>query len=194
MPPKKTTAKKTTRKAVNKTAHKKAAKGKKPLGTKKGTKKTKKTARKGKMVTRRSKLTKQMIEMVCKNLMAGNTKKTTCMAVGITETTFYRWMEAGASPEGTKMEREFCESVNKACATLKTVLVSKIMNSQKWQAQAWLLERMFYKEYGRRQLIAHAGADGESPVAMEGGGAPVVNVIMQPPASGKDPWIDKTKG
>ena len=136
----------------------------------------------------KSKLTRKLIELVGRNIMAGNTKKTTCMAVGISQQTFYRWMKEGKEQK-RGLKCEFCESVKKAEAVLKTALVSKIMNSPNWQAQAWLLERMFPEEYGRRQVIAHSGADEHNPASTNSKGAPIVRIFMERHPDEESPWI-----
>ena len=145
-------------------------------------------ARKRSNAGAKSKLTRKLIELVGRNIMAGNTKKTTCMAVGISQQTFYRWMKEGKE-QSRGLKSEFCESVKKAEAVLKTALVSKIMNSPNWQAQAWLLERMFPEEYGRRQVIAHAGDDKHNPASTNNKSAPIVRIFMEQNADEKAPWI-----
>jgi transposase len=112
-------------------------------------------------MARKPKLTPELIAQIETALQGHSTVVATCDMMGITEESFYRWKREGeAASSGIK--REFYETVKRAQGMSRVLLTSKIAADPSWQAKAWLLERMYPKEYGRRQLIAHAGADGES--------------------------------
>jgi hypothetical protein len=70
--------------------------------------------------------------------------------LGIAKPTFYRWLQEGeASSSGLK--RDFCDAIKRARAVSTATLTKGISDDSGWQAKAWLLERMYPKEYGRRR-------------------------------------------
>ncbi len=81
----------------------------------------------------------------------GLTNKDVCTALGISEATFYRWVD---TPK-TDNQREFCEAVKKAEVEYKADLLDAIYSkatapeNMTWQAAAWLLERKYPKEFAK---------------------------------------------
>ena len=137
---------------------------------------------------RPTKLTPEMSQQIETALQSHVSIKATCDLVGLSEDCFYRWMREGeAASAGPK--RKFYEMVKKARAMSRVVLVNQISKDPSWQAKAWILERQYPQEFGRRQLIAHAGADGVSDLPVVASG-PAVNLTikMQRP-DGDAPWI-----
>lgn len=111
---------------------------------------------------RRSKLTDELCEAICQNIREGNTLKYSVQSQGITEQTFYNWMEKGEkSKSKTGKFFEFFESIKKAREEGKNNLVKGIQKhgQNNWQALAWLLERMHPQEFGRQQRVEmeHSG-------------------------------------
>lgn len=132
---------------------------------------------------RKSKLTPELIAQVETSLRGHSTVDATCDMLGISRETFYKWIREGeASGRGLKFD--FSDTVKRAQGMSRIMLTNKIASDPSWQAKAWLLERMYPKEYGRRQLIAHAGADGESDLPTPT--APVNLVIKMVAAAGAD--------
>lgn len=111
----------------------------------------------------RSKLTPETCEAICTSIAKGNTIKYSVMKEGIHESTFYNWMKKG---EESKTQRgiyyEFFESIKKAQEEGKNHLVRGIQEHGKknWQAMAWLLERKYPHEFGRRENVKmeHSGS------------------------------------
>ncbi len=155
---------------------------------------------------RKPKLTPELLSQITTALQAHSTVKATCDMLGISEESFYRWKREGEAANGG-IKREFYESVKRAQGMSTIMLINSISKDPSWQAKAWLLERMHPKEFGRRQLLAHAGADGESDLPIPTGGtAAAVNLTInmqrpdqdspwifregqdQDPANGSDPW------
>lgn len=132
---------------------------------------------------RKCKLTPEMMNQIETLLQNLTSLKRTCMIVGIEPSTFYRWMEQGKAAAGGP-KREFCNRVKRAQSMAIISTVAKINADPSWQAKAWLLERQFPEEFGRRQLIAHAGPDGESPLST---GTPI-NVVIKMTSAGESPW------
>lgn len=146
---------------------------------------------------RKSKLTPELIAQVDTSLRAHASVEATCEMLGISRETFYRWIREGE--EATRgLKSDFSDTVKKAQGMSQVMLINKISSDPSWQAKAWLLERLHPKRYGRRQLIAHAGADGESDLPTPT--APVNLVIKMVAAPGQanptlesdpDPFIMK---
>jgi len=142
--------------------------------------------RKRKATGRKTKLTRELIGKIAECLRNHNTQRSTCGHLGIHPGTLCRWVSEGQE-EKSGRKRELSEAVKRAQAFSVAELVNKIAEDPSWQSKAWLLERMYPKQYGRRQLIAHAGADGESPVKTEATAAPIVNIILHKTGE-PDPW------
>lgn len=104
---------------------------------------------------------------LCDALMAGNTIRNSCALAGITEATYYRYMqEAGRAEEGSPLS-EFCKSVKKALADAehRNVLVIQTAAKTHWQASAWFLERRYPQEWGRNDKMRLA-SDEEAPLVV----------------------------
>lgn len=111
--------------------------------------------------------------------------KFAAQASGICEDTYYNWMQRGEE-EKTGPYAEFLEYI-KECqaagveANLK--LIKRASNAGSWQASAWILERRYPEEFGRREKI-----DMKSETKLEGGGGQVIIYI---PDNGRDPGKQK---
>jgi len=82
---------------------------------------------------RPTKLTPELQERICEFIRGGNYFSTACFAVGLGETTFYKWMERGEEKkvggEGVKVEspfKEFREAIKKAEAEAEVERVARI--------------------------------------------------------------------
>lgn len=89
-------------------------------------------------------------------------------AVGIAESTFYRWV---STPSNEK-ERELSESLKKCEADYKNALqriIAKAAQERDWKAAAWLLERKYPDEYARPDVqFAKRAAKEAAEEAMSG--------------------------
>lgn len=140
---------------------------------------------------RKTKLTPELISQIETSLQSHTSVVTTCDLVGISQETYYRWLREGeAAKQGLKAE--FYDTVKRATAMSKVILVNQISKDPSWQAKAWILERQFPKEFGRRQLIAHAGADGETDLPAGAAGAINLTIKMQRPDEDA-PWVFKAE-
>lgn len=92
----------------------------------------------------------EMTQRICELLQAGNTQKTSAIASGISEETFYTWM---------KEKPEFSESVKKAeeAAVARNVAIINKAASKSWQAAAWWLERRRPDDFRVRNDVNHSG-------------------------------------
>lgn len=69
-------------------------------------------------------------------------------AIGIGESTFYRWVNTPSNPK----ERELGEALKKCEADYKNALqgiIAKAAQERDWKAAAWLLERKYPDEFAR---------------------------------------------
>ena len=98
----------------------------------------------------RPKCDERLIERAVRLKKGGANNIDIARAVGVAESTFYRWY----STPGSDLEREFSESLKKAEADYKNALlgiIAKASQDRDWKAAAWLLERKYPDEYGRRE-------------------------------------------
>lgn len=109
---------------------------------------------------RRSKLTPEVQERICKVIRAGNYAYITAGYAGIRETTFYRWMEQGEEQK-TGRRQEFREAVKAAEreAEIRAVATVQQPMGKSWQAAMTYLERKFPQRWGRRVDVTSAGRD-----------------------------------
>ena len=110
-------------------------------------KKAKQPRRRG----RRDLLTKATEVTILSALEDGCYMHDAAALAGIGERTLYGWMDRGEA-EGRGKFWQFSQDVKKARATFKSkmVRVVRLSSHENWQAAAWLLERMFPKDYGRK--------------------------------------------
>jgi len=116
---------------------------------------------------RKTKLTPELQEEILKYLSADNYFETTCWAVGITPQTGYNWLKRGER-ESAGIFREFYVAVKKAEAKAEIINVAYIKaGSDNWQSRAWILERKFWKRWGKKEKHEITGEDGK-PLEVKG--------------------------
>jgi hypothetical protein len=103
---------------------------------------------------RPTKYTEQTVAKILEALRGGNTRRASCAAGGIDQTTFGNWL---------KEYSDFSHAVEKAEgeAELRNLAVVQDAISSTWQAAAWWLERKHKAEWSKR--VEQTGVDG-SPV------------------------------
>ena len=93
----------------------------------------------------------------------GNYASTASEAVGIGESTHYRWMKQGE--EGIEPYRGYWEAIKKAEAQAEMSAVQNIQthSADNWTASAWYLERKFPDRWGRKDKLTQeiSGKDGK---------------------------------
>lgn len=100
------------------------------------------------------KLTPELQGEICQYIAGGNTFERACILVGIHRVTFMRWRNKGQIAKSGKF-CDFCNAVKRAEEQFKAHnidLIQQAANKQ-WQAAAWLLERKYPEEFGRREKI-----------------------------------------
>lgn len=104
-------------------------------------------------------LNEELIEEICDWISKGNTFYRACILCNISEASFYEWKKRGNEELKNGEETvytEFIESVKKAEEKFKAWNVAQIMKASQngtWQSSAWLLERKYPDEFGRREKI-----------------------------------------
>lgn len=110
--------------------------------------------------------TQELIDKAVQLKKTGAKNKDICAYIGIAEATFYRW----CNKPNSEKQREFGESLKKAEPEYKAALRSKIMNAANdgsWQAAAWLLERLYPDEYGRKDRVQAEAKVEQVPVIVD---------------------------
>ncbi len=111
------------------------------------------------------KLTKERIDILAAALRKGTIIKHACIGAGICEKTYHNWQNEasdneldpldpeeslGASPIRGELLSYFVRETSRALNDYSSELLEKIHNADSWQAAAWILERRFPEEFGRR--------------------------------------------
>ena len=122
-----------------------------------------------------TKLSPTRKKQICTHLAAGNSRRISAEAAGISRRTFQRWMAKGE--EQTKGPfRAFRRAVIRAEAEAVTVAVGCIREAGKknWRAAAWWLERRHPKDWGRwEQLRLSPGEAQPTEIVFRIGKGPV---------------------
>lgn len=117
----------------------------------------------GKKGGARTKLTPELQEQLCKLLQVGITIEDACAEVGISDRVFHKW-QARALERNERLYVQFFQAVVQAKARSKIRSVLRIDKAalKDWRADAWLLERRFPEEFGKRdQVKVHEAEKGE---------------------------------
>jgi hypothetical protein len=108
-------------------------------------------------MSRPTKLTKGLSEKICRAIRAGNYPAVAALSVGISQSTFYRWMEEGRSCE-SGIHRDFYAAVKEAEAEAEARAVALLAKagSHDWRAALSMLERRFAERWRRRERMESA--------------------------------------
>lgn len=117
---------------------------------------------------RKTRLTPELQQAVCDNITAGLNQEDAAELAGVPSSTFYYWMRRGAA-EQSRLEKsakakpnrdeapflEFLKAVKRAELEVKKACITGIRRAaeEHWQANAWLLERRYSKEFGQKILV-----------------------------------------
>ena len=101
------------------------------------------------------KLTPEIQKEIGNNITLGMPLKFAAEAAGITEATFYNWMNVGGkSTKGKFFEFfEYIKECQSKAVQLHLKLITKAATEGSWQASAWILERRHPEEFGRKERI-----------------------------------------
>lgn len=124
---------------------------------------------------RRTKCTPALIKEISQVLLAGNYICVACDYAGITEATYFGWInrataeldrverEGGEVSEKEKIFVDFFKSVTRArtSAEIHSVHTLRKAGEEDWRASAFYLERSFPDRWGRRSLNVDVTSGGE---------------------------------
>lgn len=110
----------------------------------------------------KSKLTPETQSRICELIEDGNYARVAAEAAGISESTFYSWLEQGKEARSGKY-REFLESVTRAEAASEQKLLAiwRSAAPQDWRAARDLLARRFPERWASREHHEHSGPGGD---------------------------------
>lgn len=94
-------------------------------------------------MARPTKLDKETLNIICRAMEVGATRKIAAQAAGIHVATLYSWLSMGR--EGNEQFIEFYERVKKAeglCALRDLAIITRASETD-WRAAGWRLERRF---------------------------------------------------
>jgi hypothetical protein len=116
-------------------------------------------------MARPTKLTPEITEKICMAIRAGNYAKIAAGMAGISEATYYSWLDQAKEPDAEPEFLEFLESVERAEAEAEIGAVARIRQAADngtWQAAGWLLERKHGERWGRNDKLRQeiSGVDG----------------------------------
>jgi hypothetical protein len=101
---------------------------------------------------RRTLLCAKLQKEICGYLSDCCTIRTACEATGISESSFYLWVEKGEE-KGRSPYKEFSEAITRARGRAKARIVHSLLDEKDWRARLELLARVFPDEYGRREPV-----------------------------------------
>lgn len=131
----------------------------------------------------KGKISPEMIEKITKVIAAGNYANVACQFCGISEVTYYAWINRGIA-EAERIEKlnaqgvealpdkkegiylKFLKAIRKAETEGEVAAVAHIRNAMgnSWQAAAWYLERKHHERYGRRDKSVNVNMNQEANV------------------------------
>ncbi len=98
----------------------------------------------------------ETLEILIDAVSQGVPLRTACLAAGVSRSTLYRWTKADS----------IARRIRKARMEGKLFHLRNIREHSKtdWRASAWILERMYPKEFGRRTIIEMPRRDSDDDV------------------------------
>ena len=115
---------------------------------------------------RKCKLTPELLNEACQVLRIGNYVKTTCGYLGVSEATWYSWINDGEAAlkkeelgieltDNETKKLEFLKSIKKAQdeAVVRNLQLIQTAAKSNWQAAAWTLERRYPAMFSLAQRI-----------------------------------------
>lgn len=100
----------------------------------------------------KTKLSRELLKRAVNLKKGGANHKDIAAAIGVTESTFSRWINNPKSD----LQRQLAQELKKAEADYKNALlavIAKASRERDWKAAAWLLERKYPAEYARQDRI-----------------------------------------
>lgn len=132
---------------------------------------------------RRSKLTPEVQKRICDALRDGNYVYAACAAGGISEETYYRWIETGEAAQ-TGPYYDFAVATREAItdAEMELVAMWKSHMPSTWIAVAAFMERRYPERWGRKDQLRHE-INGKVDVSSEHRIA-IIHQVLEDPVAG----------
>jgi hypothetical protein len=108
-------------------------------------------------------LNDEMIEKAKKYISAGNYANVVCQYLGISEVTYYKYINKGEEDIKNNIDSifvKFIKAIKEAEAEAEMRAVASIQKAGSegnWTAYAWYLERKHKKRWSQKQEIEHSG-------------------------------------
>jgi hypothetical protein len=107
-------------------------------------------------------LTPDLMKEIEQLIIAGNYAGVACAAVGISEASYYLWLQKGREDKKNgvidSIYYEFLDTIKKAEAIAESnavIRVDKSARSGNVESAKWFLERKFYKRWGKNDKTEH---------------------------------------
>ncbi|WP_333641861.1 hypothetical protein, partial [Mesotoga prima] len=84
------------------------------------------------------------------------TREHTARALGLSPSTYYRWLELGQNAPEETIERRLYDKIMKAegeAIARNVAIIQKAAQDGVWQAAAWFLERRYPNDYARKERL-----------------------------------------
>lgn len=98
------------------------------------------------------KFSEDIVKKLCAERESGISITDCADLCGVSRKTLYNWIDKGKNARSGKY-RDFYERFEKANADFKKSLVDDIKKDKTWQSSAWLLERTFPEQYGKKDKL-----------------------------------------
>ena len=101
-------------------------------------------------MARNTTLTHSKIREITEHIKTGNFTVVACRLAGVSERTYYHWLERRKEPEDG-IYSELYNAIKKAEAEREAALVHKLAKSNDLKATMWMLERIAPERWGRHR-------------------------------------------
>lgn len=105
-------------------------------------------------------LTRKLGTEICDRIAKGVPKKYAALASGVAVNTILEWERRGRGEDerpATELTVWFAAEMEKAVARFIETKIVEISTDEDWHAKAWMLERRFPDEFGRREVQRYEG-------------------------------------
>jgi len=104
------------------------------------------------------KATPERIKILCTAIELGVNLRDACLQAGINKSTVQTWIKKGkCSRSPTDPYHLLYVAIEKAKAKGKLKMLMHIHQDKSWQSKAWLLERLYPEQFGKREQVTHKG-------------------------------------
>jgi transposase len=100
-------------------------------------------------------ITDELTARICSAIVVGATLDAAAAANGVPHRTFFDWLARGRAEGAIPVYRDFADQIEQALGRMqlqKLGLIDKA-TTKEWTAAAWILERRFPDQFGRRTRI-----------------------------------------